>query len=286
MSDRTNLIYLYDGSFDGLLCCIFESYRNREIPGMIVPEYEFEQEVLWRIRMVETDGDHAERVMNKLSDTLGKDGMWLIRTAFLYGSGGKENAILHFCRLGLKNGREAVRMLGKEPVAVLYDMEKAVLNEAHLLKGFIRFSDYHGVLAATIEPKHYALPLLKRHFTTRYPEEHFLIFDRTHKMALVYRPHESRIIPLDDFVPPDVSLTERQFRRLWQEYYDAIEIKPRQNPRCRMTHMPKRFWGCMTEFQPKETVEEAPLTIPSDRNTAHLLQSEPTRKRLLERKTV
>ena len=286
MSDRTDLIYLYDGSFDGLLSCIFESYLRHERPGMIVPEYEFEQEVLWHVRMIETDGDHAERVMKKLSDTLGADGMRLIRVAFLYGSGGKETAIYRFCRFALKVGKEAVYMLGKEPVAVLYDMEKAVLNEAHLLKGFVRFSDYHGMLAAVIEPKHCVLPLLKRHFAQRYPEEHFLLYDSTHKMALIYRPHESRIIPLEEFVPPDASLPERQYRRMWQEYYDAIEIKPRHNPRCRMTHMPKRFWGCMTEFQAKETVEEAPLTIPTDRNTAHLPGGKTPLRQIPERRGV
>ena len=286
MSDRTDLIYLYDGSFDGLLSCIFESYLLHERPGMVVPEYEFEQEVLWHVRMIETDGDHAERVMKKLSDTLGTDGLRLIRIAFLYGNGGKELAIFRFCRFALKVGRDAVKMLGKEPVAVLYDMEKAVLNEAHLLKGFVRFSDYHGILATVIEPKHYALPLLKKHFTQRYPEEHFLIFDRTHKMALIYRPHEAQIIPLEEFEPPNASLPERQFRRLWQEYYDAIEIKPRHNPRCRMTHMPKRFWGCMTEFQHKEAVEDAPLTIPSDCNTAHLADSEAPLRQISERRSV
>ena len=25
------MIYLYDGSFEGLLCCIFDSYANKEI---------------------------------------------------------------------------------------------------------------------------------------------------------------------------------------------------------------------------------------------------------------
>lgn len=270
MSDRTDLIYLYDGSFDGLLCCIFESYANREIPGEICPEYAFEQEVLWKIRQIETDGGHADRVFTKLDAVLGKEGIVLLRTAFLYGEAGRETALLRFVRFSLKRGKAALQMLGSEEAATVYDMKKAVLNEAHLMKEFLRFSDYHGALASVIEPKHYILPLIKGHFTERYPEEHFLIFDRTHKMALVYRPYESRIIPMETFELPDASLPERQFRRLWQEYYDAIAMKPRENPRCRMTHMPKRFWGCMTEFQPKETDVGAPESIPEHRPAPYL----------------
>ena len=75
---------------------------------------------------------------------------------------------------------------------------------------------------------------------------------------------------MDAFDPPDASLSERQFRRLWQEYYDAIAIKPRENPRCRMVHMPKRFWSCMTEFQPKETHVGAPESIPEQRPAPYL----------------
>ena len=36
MYDRSNLIYLYDGSFEGLLCCVFQSYEKKEIPFDII----------------------------------------------------------------------------------------------------------------------------------------------------------------------------------------------------------------------------------------------------------
>ena len=54
---------------------------------------------------------------------------------------------------------------------------------------------------------------------------------------------------------PALDSTE-QLRR----FYDTIAIRERENPRCRMTNMPKRFWGTMTEFQnePEERKELAP----------------------------
>lgn len=42
---------------------------------------------------------------------------------------------------------------------------------------------------------------------------------------------------------------ELNYRRLWRRFYDTIAIEGRENPRCRMTHMPKRYWAMMTEFQ-------------------------------------
>ena len=38
-------------------------------------------------------------------------------------------------------------------------------------------------------------------------------------------------------------------RELWKLFFKTIEIEGRHNPRCQMTMMPKRYWGCMTEFQ-------------------------------------
>ncbi|WP_419185499.1 DUF4130 domain-containing protein [Clostridium phoceensis] len=48
------------------------------------------------------------------------------------------------------------------------------------------------------------------------------------------------------------------YRRLWRRFYDPTAIRERENPRCRMTNMPKRFWGTMTEFQPDEGALPAP----------------------------
>ena len=154
MPNRTDLIYLYDGSFDGLLCCIFESYANHEIPDEICPEYAYEQEVLWQVRQIETNGDYADRVFVKLSAVLGKEGILLLRTVFLYGGAGRETAHLRVVRFGLKHGQAALQMLGKAETAAVRNMEKAVLNEAHLMRECLRFSDYHGALASVIEPKH------------------------------------------------------------------------------------------------------------------------------------
>ena len=45
---------------------------------------------------------------------------------------------------------------------------------------------------------------------------------------------------------------ELQYRRMWRKFYDTIAIAGRENPKCRMSHMPKRYWDNMTEFQREE----------------------------------
>ena len=109
-----------------------------------------------------------------------------------------------------------------------------------MLRGFVRFSEYSGVLGGEIEPKNRVLPLLRSHFCSRFPNEQFFIYDRTHQEALFYTAGKAVIVPLERFeiAPPDE--TEASYRRLWKRFYDTIAIKERKNPRCRMTQMPKR----------------------------------------------
>ena len=91
--------------------------------------------------------------------------------------------------------------------------------------------------------------LLRRHFCDRYRNERFFLYDRTHQEALFYAEGRSAVRPLEHFqmAPPDEA--EARYRLLWKRFYDTIAIRERENPRCRMTHMPKRYWGTMTEFQ-------------------------------------
>ena len=62
----TDLVYLYDGSFAGFLCCIFESYAQREIPTGIYPEEDF-LPTLFPTRAISTDQNHALRVYKKVT---------------------------------------------------------------------------------------------------------------------------------------------------------------------------------------------------------------------------
>ena len=68
------------------------------------------------------------------------------------------------------------------------------------------------------------------------------------------------------------SAAEAQYRRLWKTFYDTIEIKERHNPKLRQTHMPKRYWETMTEFQDEDhfqTLEDGVDLPQIGRNIIH-----------------
>lgn len=59
------MIYLYDGSFHGFLCCIFESYAKKESPTAIACD-EALSFTLFPTRNIATDSGHALRVLRKV----------------------------------------------------------------------------------------------------------------------------------------------------------------------------------------------------------------------------
>ena len=142
-----------------------------------------------------------------------------------------------------------MRELTDPRLAVLRKADQHLCGEAQLLRGFVRFSDQGGVLVAEIEPKNRVLPLLRPHFCARCSGEAFVIHDRTHHEALFSRPGRWDIVPVEGFQAGVPDRRELDYRQLWRRFYDAIAIAERYNPKCRMTHMPKRYWNTMTEFQ-------------------------------------
>jgi len=252
-------VYAYDGSFDGLLCCVFESYAQKELPADIQPEGTPMPELL-SIKAIETVPEHVRMVSRSIPEKMGPGILDFIRRAFLTCCPQKELRILQFMRLGYRYGSTVLNRLTDEPVHALYAAVNHLNREVNHYMGFIRFSDSDGALTAQIEPKNIVLPLMTRHFGERYPHEQFLIYDKTHGMVLLHQDYSLQIFSAEDFCQPIPGEAEMKFRALWRLFYDTIEIKERHNPRCRMNHMPKRYWRFMTEFT-QETSNEKGVAL-------------------------
>ena len=243
-----DVVYLYDGSFDGFLCCVFESVYTCELPVDIMCEADAPS-TFYDVRAVVTDLAKAERVRASIPLKISDRAMELVTTVFCSCLEKKELRILEFLLQGYREGGRLCYSLGDAVVVPLLDAETHLLREAHLLKGFVRFADVGGALVSTITPKNYILPFIAQHFVQRYDNEQFMIFDKTNKAALVYQHGKAEILKIDNVVFPDISENEARYQALWKEFYNTIAIKGRENPRCRMTHMPKRYWENMLEVK-------------------------------------
>ena len=247
MPYRTDIAYLYDGSFDGLLCCVYESYYQKELPSMIFC-YKETQETLFPVKEITTDHTAAKKVERSIAQSISKEALRLVRLCYFSHMENREMAILRFLRMGYKIGSTVTNMLAHDVVRTVTKCAQNVSSESHFYKEFLRFSEYNGALVAIIEPKNFVLPMTAPHFCDRFPSEQFLIYDKTNKYAFVYQNGERNLIPLEHLELPETEAEEEKYRALWKQFYNTIAIEGRFNPKVRMGHMPKRYWGQMTEF--------------------------------------
>ena len=248
MSYKTDITYIYDGSFDGLLCCVYESYYKKELPSMIFSQND-QQPTLFPAKEIETNFKSAMKVENSIRDSISEEALRLVRLCYLSADENREIAIFNFLRLGYKTGPSVTNMLSNDIVHTVIKIARFVSKEGMSFKEFIRFSDYNGALVAIIEPKSFVLPLIIDHFCDRFPSESFLIYDETNKHAAVYQNEKSVIFPLEHLEVPKACENEVKYRVLWKQFYNTIAIEGRINPKRRMGNMPKRYWKNLTEFQ-------------------------------------
>ena len=244
-----DVVFQYDGTFEGFLCCVFESYVNKEFPIAFSGDEECWS--LYDVRYVVTQREHASRVYHSILRR-SKAAADVVRRGFLTCLPEKETRLYALIKKLYDEGGD---FLHNTADPVYYPVAKALRHmsgELEKLRGFVRFSDYSGVLGAEIEPKNRVLPLLRRHFCDRYANESFFIYDRTHKELLVYTKNHSRLLTVDSLHLALPGEEEVQFRRLWKRFYETIAIKEHYNPRCQNTFMPKRYRGTMTEFLPDD----------------------------------
>ena len=145
--------YEYDGSFEGFLTCVFESYSYHEEPACFQGPEELCY-TLWPARRIETDREKAARVYRSLDARLGRGASRLVYRAFLTCLEGREGHIYRFLQYGYRRGRGVMGELGHPLVSVLNKAVYHLEHEAHLYTGFARFSDYRGVLLGEIGRAH------------------------------------------------------------------------------------------------------------------------------------
>ena len=250
MPDRSHLVYRYDGTYQGFLCCVAQCFFHKKLPQG-VQLLDEPQGTLFGVLAVESDPELARRVEDSVREKISPAALGMVQQGFLTCMEEKELRLIRFILLGYRHGP---RVLGMSVHPDVHALNKALLylkNEAHFHVEFLRFADCGGFLAAMITPNNRVLPLIVNHFCARLNTERFMIFDKTHGMGFVYRPggEAGEFFYADAVDLPEPSEEEARYQALWRKFYDTIAVEGRVNPKLRRGMMPMRYWKNMTEFQ-------------------------------------
>ncbi len=252
--------YRYDGTFEGFLTCVFESYVNKEPPAefLLLDDPAL---TLWPERVVETHPAHAERVREGLGKKTSAQFRTQMERAYLTCLPDRDMILYRLIRRGFDEGDRVSRDLTDPDMAKVTLALQKMWTEWDHLKGFVRFSELEGFLVGEIEPKNRVLPLLAPHFAARLNGEKVILYDRTHREALFAAGFRWTIEPVEDFHMGPAGGEELEWRRLWKSFFNTIAIEGRINPKCQATHLPKRYRHVMTEFMEEEREQKG---LPGD----------------------
>jgi probable DNA metabolism protein len=247
MAYRREIIYNYDGTFGGFLCCVFESFTRGEIPAAIVNSKEA-QGCLYEQFVIETDPQKAERTAKSIEKKIGRDALTFLNECLFTCLDNKETFMLDFIRLGHKEGRKIMNLAANDTVKILLKAVRGLKREAASYIGFIRFSVCGGLLIARIKPKNYVLPFLSNHFAERFSQEKFIIYDENHRALCAGAGGKFRISEVSQINIPKAREEELFYAALWKKFYGICAVESRTNKKLRDAHMPKRYRDTMSEF--------------------------------------
>ncbi|MBQ7816614.1 MAG: TIGR03915 family putative DNA repair protein [Oscillospiraceae bacterium] len=248
MRQRTDVIYIYDGTFDGFLCCIHEYYYSSFNPVEIICEDEIEPS-LYQFVTIETDPYKAQKVKTAIENKISLYTVRFLQECFLSCQKRTEIHMLWFVVKGFKKGNDIYRYVSDEDVDFILKANRNIKKEKHLYLGIVRFYKSGEDYIAVIKPKNRIVPLLANHFIQRFANQNFMIYDAANKQALIYSKNVAQMVKAENIELPEMNEDERNIQKLWKLFYDTIAIKERYNPRCRMNFMPKRTWDLLPEMQ-------------------------------------
>lgn len=131
------VVYTYDGSFDGFLSCVFARYANKEVPIAICRDEDFPP-TLFPCRFIPTDPAHARRVLRKVL-TLSPYGARLLQRGFLTCLPDRELALLNLVTTLLEEGPGFLRDRSHPAVYPVFRAVRHLEGEAMFSRALCAF---------------------------------------------------------------------------------------------------------------------------------------------------
>lgn len=244
--------YFFDGTKNGLLTCIFESFYDRRIPDDVTTEC-VQCGLLDEIVTIKTDNEKAERVYKCLKNCKTKYLVSDFNLTFRSGEKSRFKVLFDYLNVAISNKNiDVSKAFALPEIQAFTDLKNRIYTETHRFKGFLRFMETEkGFYYACYEPDNDITELLVPHFTARL-QSPFIIHDiKRNILALCDGKRYKILNGGDNGVTVFMSESEEIFLDLWQQYYKSINIEERKNLRQMRNYMPERYWKNLSEKQEK-----------------------------------
>ncbi len=255
MNKCPSLILQCEDSLEGILTAIYEAFveknKRQEFHDGDIAIAIGENHTITLFaehKIVNTDLDKAQKTLLSIQKKISLLAYKKVLSALCHYDLERANVVLGFLIKGFPMGPRVLEDMADPYVMRVIELARKVDNESHMFCGVVRFFDLGKFLYSEIEPKCHVLPQIMEHFADRYPNEHYVIYDKRRRVALIHLAYAESVFVSGDEWNIDLSQHEDYFERLWSQYFKTIAIEERYNPRCQNNLIPKWYRKNMIEF--------------------------------------
>ena len=252
------IIFRYDKTFEGLLTAVFDAYNRKTFPDRLLDEVEVEPLFTDECYTVITDEAKSDRVWQGLRKKLMPISCNMLRYVWLSELPGSDELIFRYIRKAFDSKHSIELNFADDDVLQVRNLAKKVDKERCRLIELVRFQKAaDDIFFAPVSPDHNSLPLTLEHFSDRFADQKWIIYDTKRNYGYYYDLKTVSEMTLDskDLFPEGkldeklMAEDEKLFQDLWKGYFKSMTIKERINLKLQRQHLPERYWKYLTEKQ-------------------------------------
>lgn len=259
--------YIFDGTMTGLLCCVYRAFQFKDFNVRVYDQLA-DQEQHWHQSglfdqsvNVESNEQQAQRVWQGLKQKISANALRNFYYTFLSEQQIAFQHLFDFSVYVFQSKTAVDRDYGHSDVLALSQWAKKVGREKHRMEAFVRFKKCQdGLFLSLVRPDFNVLPLIQRHFKSRYQDQKWLIYDEARRYGIYYDLKEIHQINMSAAeVDQNLHIGTSQsfsielddeevlYDQLWKDYFNSVNIAARKNSKLHIQYVPKRYWRYMNE---------------------------------------
>lgn len=241
-------VFLYDGTFEGLLATLYLGLREDSQDLRIEGEDLYQPALFDEAVFHPTDQALADRLFALVRQEMSPLTLRHVYRLYLSERADAGTLLLPFLRLGFHIGPGINGLMTHPQVHPVLAMSQQVSRESHRLLGLLRFQELKGgLLYARYEPDFHQTPLIAPHFSQRMSSHPWIIHDLRREVAACWDTRQWVLRDLPAGETPEISSNETALQEMWQAYFQHIAIRQRTNPTVQRSFMPKKYWKHLVE---------------------------------------
>lgn len=241
--------WLYDGTFDGFLSCVFDMYWQRKMNIRIRKEQEHVRGVYEDVIFMPTIIANADRVWAGLGKKAAPEQLQQFFACYLSELPAEEDNMVGYIRYIFD---AAITDRSNFYSAHVDQLSKKVYKEKHRMESLVSFQlTKDNIYYAIISPDYNVLPLMIRHFKEHYTDQYWLIYDQRRRFGIYYNLQHVETVRLQ-FNPnfearyhhsgntwtPDDEL----YQQVWKTCHKGEMVVNGSDSRLQLQHIPRRYW--------------------------------------------